>query len=698
MKRTVYCGFLRESHIGTEQTCCGWVLTKRDMGGVIFVDLRDREGVLQVVFDAQNLTEEGFAAAESLRSQSVIAVTGNVRQRDEETYNPKIETGTVELAATSIEVLSQADTLPFSLDENVQVREELRLKYRFLDLRRPQMIDNLRYRHAVQKATQDYLDNEGFICVETPMLAKSTPEGAREYLVPSRVHPGSFYALPQSPQIFKQLLMVGGIDKYYQVARCFRDEDLRADRQPEFTQVDMELSFIDQEDILVHLEKLFKHIFREVKGLDITEPFTRMTWHQAMDIYGSDKPDLRFDLPIVELTELASTCSFSVFRNVVDKGGVVRAINAKGCADFTRTTIENLTEKAVSYGAKGMAWIAVRPDGEIYSILTKYFKKEEMDAILAAMKAEPGDFIFFCADKLSVVRKTLGALRLDVADILGLRDKNAYKFLIVTDFPQFEYSEEENRYVATHHPFTMPYPEDVQYLISAPEKVRAQAYDVVLNGIELGSGSIRIHDKDIQQKMFEALGFDDEQIQDRFGFMVNAFKYGTPPHGGFAFGLDRIVMLMVGADSLREVIAFPKIKDASCPMTEAPQMVDSAQLEILGLGKALEAAGAGAGEAGGKAKKAEPVIDIDNIANLARLSVTAQEKAAFAEDMQSIIGFANQLSEIDTEGIPVTAHVVPMKNVFREDIPQNEFDRDELLAAAPTRADGYVTVPRVVEG
>ena len=697
MKRTVYCGFMREEHIGTEQTCCGWVLTKRDMGGVIFIDLRDREGVLQVVFDAQNLSEEDFAIAESLRSQSVIAVKGNVRKRDEETYNPKIATGTVELVATSAELLSQAEALPFSLDENVQVREDLRLKFRFLDLRRPQMIDNLRFRHAVQKATQDYLDGEGFISVETPMLAKSTPEGAREYLVPSRVHPGSFYALPQSPQIFKQLLMVGGIDKYYQVARCFRDEDLRADRQPEFTQVDMEMSFVDQEDILVHLEKLFKYIFKTVKGIEFEGAFPRMTWHEAMDKYGSDKPDLRFGLEIVDLTELASKCSFSVFRNVVDKGGVVRAINAKGCADFTRTTIENLTEKAVSYGAKGMAWIAVRPDGEIYSILTKYFKKEEMDAILKEMDAKPGDFIFFCADKLSVVRRTLGNLRLDVGDMLGLRNKDDYKFLIVTDFPQFEYSEEENRYVATHHPFTMPYPEDVQYLLNAPEKVRAQAYDIVLNGIELGSGSVRIHDKSVQQTMFEALGFDEEQIETRFGFMVNAFKYGTPPHAGFAFGLDRIVMLMVGADSLREVIAFPKNKDASCPMTEAPQAVDAAQLEILGLGKALEMAGMAGGEAAAVAKKAEPTIDIDNIANLARLSITAEEKKAFAEDMKSIIGFANQLSEIDTDGVDATAHVVPMYNVFRADVAKNDFDREELLAAAPTKADGYVTVPRVVE-
>lgn len=699
MKRTIYCGLLRDSHKGTRQTCCGWVLTKRDMGGIIFLDLRDREGVLQVVCDARLLSGSDFAVAESLKNQSVISVSGIIRQRDEETYNPKIDTGTVELAADSLELISAADPLPYSLDDSITVNEELRLKYRFLDIRRPQMINNLRYRYSVQKAAQDYLDSQGFICVETPMLCKSTPEGAREYLVPSRVHPGSFYALPQSPQIYKQLLMVGGIDRYYQVARCFRDEDLRADRQPEFTQVDMEMSFVEQEDVLVHLEKLFKYIFKTVKGMEIKDAFPRMTWTEAMDVYGSDKPDIRFGLPIVDLTELARSCSFSVFRNVCDNGGVVRAINVKGKSDFTRTEIENLTEKAISYGAKGMAWIAVRPDGEIYSILTKYFKKEEMDAILSAVGAQPGDFILFCADKLSTVRRTLGSLRLDIGDMLGLRDKNDYKFLIITDFPQFEYSEEEQRYVATHHPFTMPYPEDVQYLVNAPEKVRAQAYDFVLNGIELGSGSVRIHNRDVQKKMFEALGFSDEEIERRFGFMVNAFRYGTPPHAGFAFGLDRIVMLMVGADSLRDVIAFPKIKDASCPMTETPTPVDMKQLEILGLSGLFE--NKDEESANGKDKKSKkrtPEIDVDNIANLARLSFDDEEKKALAADMSSIIGFADSLADVDTEGIKPAAHIVPMSNVFRDDIPESKFERDELLAAAKTTAEGYVTVPRVVEG
>lgn len=698
MKRTVYCGLMRESHIGSVQTCCGWVLTKRDMGGIIFVDLRDREGILQVVFDGKNLSSEEFAIVESLKNQSVICVTGKVRLRDEETFNSRLETGTVELVAERVELLCQADPLPFNPDDSVAVREDLRLKYRFIDLRRKKMFDTLKYRADVQKAAQDFLDAEGFINVETPMLCKSTPEGARDYLVPSRVHPGTFYALPQSPQIFKQLLMVGGIDKYYQVARCFRDEDLRADRQPEFTQVDIEMSFVEQEDVLDYIERLFKFIFKRMKNVDMTEAFPRMTWTYAMDVYGSDKPDIRFDLPIVDITPLAAKCSFSVFRSVCDKGGVVRAINIKGKHDFTRTEIEGLTESAISYGAKGMAWISLRPDGEVYSVLTKFFKKEEMDSILAALDAKPGDFIIFCADKLATVRRTLGALRLEIGDMLGLRKKDDYKFLIITDFPQFEYSEEENRYVATHHPFTMPYPEDVQYLKTAPEKVRAQAYDFVLNGIELGSGSVRIHRQDIQTVMFEALGFSDEQIEERFGFMVNAFRYGTPPHAGFAFGLDRFVMLMVGADSLRDVIAFPKIKDASCPMTDAPTAVDAAQLEVLGLNKALEGAGE-TGKANIKAtkKKVTPTVDVANIANLARLSLSEEEKAKAAEDMNSIVAFANSLSELDTEGIEASAYVVPLKNVMREDVCESNFDREELLSNAKTKADGYVTVPRVVE-
>lgn len=696
MNRTQYCGALRESDIGRTVTVCGWVLTKRDMGGVVFVDLRDREGTLQVVFDAGRLSAGEFETADRLKNQSVIEVTGVIRRRGEETYNPKLITGTIELAADAITLLSAADTIPFALDGDTDVREDLRLKYRFLDLRRPQMYRNLKFRHDLVRVTRDYLDNDGFLEVETPMLMKSTPEGARDYLVPSRVHQGMFYALPQSPQIYKQLLMVGGIDKYYQVARCFRDEDLRADRQPEFTQVDMELSFVNQEDVLQHLERLFKHIMKTLMHEEITEPFERITWTQSMDWYGSDKPDLRFGLKIIDLTEIARTCSFAVFRSVVDKGGIVRAINVPGGASFTRTQIEELTAKAQSYGAKGMAWIAIRPGGEIYSVLTKYFKESEIQDIIAAMDAKEGDFILFCADKLANVRRVLGGLRLDIADMLGVRDTGEYKFLFVTDFPQFEYSEDEKRWVATHHPFTMPYEEDVQYLFTDPGRVRAQAYDVVLNGIELGSGSVRIHRQDIQTKMFEALGFTDEQIQERFGFMVNAFRYGTPPHAGFAFGLDRLTMQLLGVESLREVIAFPKIKDASCLMTGAPNVVDEEQLKVLGisLGEGVEGRPLAAAKA---KKKAAPTINVENVANLARLSLTEEEKASMPGEMSAIIDFANQLAELDTEDVPITAHVVLISNVFREDVPTNQPDRDALLANAPTKADGYFTVPRVVE-
>jgi aspartyl-tRNA synthetase len=690
MMRTDYCGALRDKDMGRTVTAAGWVQTKRDMGGVIFIDLGDREGRLQVVFDLQNLSPADFSAAERLHNQSVIRVTGLIRKRSADTYNPRLETGTIELMAQQLTVLSQAAPLPFDPSENLPVREDLRLRYRYLDLRRPALYQNLRTRHQLVRIVEEYLDREGFLNVETPMLCKSTPEGARDYLVPSRVHPGSFYALPQSPQIYKQLLMVGGIDRYYQIARCFRDEDLRADRQPEFTQVDMEMSFVEQEDIFVHLEKLFKHIMREMKGLDIREPFIRMTWQQAMDVYGSDKPDLRFGLPIVDLTEIARSCSFSVFRRVADAGGVVRAICVPGGNDFTRSVIDELTRKAQSYGAKGMAWIALRPDGEVYSILTKYFSEADITAIIRAVDAKPGDFILFCADKLATVRRVLGSLRLDLGDLLGLRDKQVYKFLFVTDFPQFEWSEEEKRWVATHHPFTMPYPEDLPYLQSDPARVRAQAYDVVLNGTELGSGSIRIHDRQVQQQMFAALGFSEEEIQDRFGFMVNAFQYGTPPHGGFAFGLDRLTMLLCGADSLREVVAFPKIKDASDPMTSAPTTVSPDQLEVLGL---LEGFKQEHLSAAAEKKKNADRIDIERVANLARLSLTDEERRTLPDQMGEIIAFADQLAALDTTDVPITAHLVPLRNVFREDTPEQIFTRDEMLQNAPTSDGIYMTVP-----
>ena len=693
MKRTSYCGALRETNVNQIHTVMGWVQNKRDMGGVIFIDLRDREGILQVVFDGRNLTPAAFAAAEALKLESVIAVEGPLRIRGEETYNPKLVTGTIELAAKKLEVLSEAAALPFSMSEAGNVREELRLQYRFLDLRRPKLLNNLKFRHRLTKLIHDYLDGQGFLQVETPMLTKSTPEGARDYLVPSRVHQGMFYALPQSPQIFKQLLMVGGVDKYYQIARCFRDEDLRADRQPEFTQVDMELSFVDQEDILEHLEKMFKHLFREALGVEFQEPFPRLTWQQAMDRYGSDKPDLRFGLPIVDLTQQLKGCGFSVFRKAIDEGGMVRAVNVKGHGNFTRSAIEELTEKALKLGAKGMAWIALKDDGEPYSILTKYFSQEEFQSLLDAVDGKPGDFILFCADQFSTVCRTLGGLRLELADMLGLRKPGDYRFLIVTDFPEFEYSQEEGRYLATHHPFTMPYPEDIPYLLSDPERVRAQAYDVVLNGVELGSGSMRIHQKDVQRKMFEALGFSEEQIQERFGFMVNAFQYGTPPHGGFAFGLDRLAMQMLEAESLRDVIAFPKNKDAVCPMTQAPNVVDPHQLEVLGLAALLSKEGTGKAVQ----KRQRPKIDVENVANLSKLLLSPEEKEAAAKDMEEIVEFANQLQAIDTENIPAAAHTAKLTNVFREDIPQTSCPRELLLENAPEQHDGCVFVPQVVE-
>lgn len=486
MKRTHYCGELTEEEVGKRVTVCGWVQTKRDMGGVIFIDLRDREGTLQTVFDARLLTEEDFKLAEGVRNQSVVQITGIMRIRDEETYNPRLKTGTIELAAESIFLLSEAAPLPFPMEDGFPVREELRLKYRYLDLRRPCVQENLRFRSRWQSVIRRFLEKEGFIEVETPMLTKSTPEGARDYLVPSRVHPGEFYALPQSPQLFKQLLMVGGLDKYYQFARCFRDEDLRADRQPEFTQVDMELSFAEQEDILRHLEKLFKELFKECMGMELPA-FKRMTWLEAMELYGSDKPDLRFDMPIYELSDIAQNCSFSLFRQAVQAGGKLRALCVKGGASYSRTQIEELTQNALSLGAKGMAWISVQSDGSYYSILTKFMSRDELNEIALRVKAEPGDFILFCADSLETVRRVLGGLRLEIARELKLIAPDRFEFLIVTDFPQFEYSHEEKRYISAHHPFTMPREEDIDKLKSEPEKVRAQAYDVVLNGVELGA-------------------------------------------------------------------------------------------------------------------------------------------------------------------------------------------------------------------
>lgn len=685
MKRTHYCGSLRASDIGAAASVCGWVVAKRDMGGVIFIDLRDREGVLQTVFDLKNLTQEQFRIAQGLKNQSVVCIDGVMRRRDAQTYNPKIETGEVELEAHGVQLLSAAAPLPFS-PEDETVREEMRLKYRYLDLRSTRMQRNLKFRYQVQKAAQEYLDADGFLFVETPILTKSTPEGARDYLVPSRVHHGSFYALPQSPQIFKQLLMVGGIDKYYQVARCFRDEDLRADRQMEFTQVDMEMSFVTQEDVLAHLQRLFAHIFRRTMGFELAEPFERMTWQHAMDTYGSDKPDLRFDMPIVDVTDIAADSRFSVFSRVVASGGVVRAINARGCAGFSRAVIEQLTQKAVALGAKGMAWILIKPDGEINSILPKYFTRDQFDALLARLSAQPGDFILFCADTLEIVRRVLGGLRLELGDLLGLRRPDVFKFLFVTDFPEFEYAPEENRYVAMHHPFTMPYPEDLQYIKTDPAKVRAQAYDVVLNGTELGSGSIRIHQSDVQQKMFEALGFSPEEIEQRFGFMVHAFAYGTPPHGGFAFGLDRLTMLLLGESSLREVIAFPKNKDAVCPMTQAPTPVDDAQLRVLDLHTGQQ-----------EPVKKPQLQGIERVALLARIALSQQEKDEMGQRLESVISFADQLAGFSAAPAGSAAQDgACIKNVWRCDEVRPSYAPQELLENAPAKMDGYVCVPHAI--
>lgn len=694
MRRTDYCGRLRESDIGRDVVVCGWVLNKRDMGGVIFLDLVDRTGTLQIVSNVESAAPETFRTVEDVRLQSVVEISGKLTLRDPETVNPKIETGTVEVACEQITVLSSAGTMPFSTDDIGNIREDLRLRYRYLDLRRPRMQRNIRLRHRVAALIRTFMDEHEFIEVETPILTKSTPEGARDYLVPSRVHPGEFYALPQSPQIFKQLLMVGGVDRYYQIARCFRDEDLRADRQPEFTQLDLEMSFVERDDVLDLLEDCFKYVMRQVTDQTFDEPFLRLTWQEAMDRFGSDKPDLRFGLEIVDLTDRLGQSGFTVFDNAVAKGGVVRAIRIPGRSDLPRGEIDSLTKFAIENGARGMAWIAYRPDGEIYSILTKFISEEKLKAALDDLGAVPGDFIVFGADDIKNVRKTLGALRLELGNRLDLRDPKDFRFLIVTDFPMFEYDEEAGRYVAQHHPFTMPFPDDIPLLLSDPAAVRSQAYDVVLNGTELGSGSIRIHDANVQRQVFTALGLSDETIEARFGFMLRAFGYGTPPHGGFAFGLDRLVMLILGESSLREVIAFPKIKDASDPMTGAPGPVDREQLDELNLslaGKALEKVTASTQNA------RVSTFDIDKAARLARITLSEKEKISFRKDMEKIIDFASELEAIDTGNIPGTASILDIENVFQdESITVEAVSADELLSNAKAIKDGHFFVPEVL--
>ena len=581
-KRSCMCGLVNETMTGENVTVMGWVQRRRDLGQLIFIALRDRTGIVQVVIDG-NSEEEIFKKAETVRSEYVLAVTGKVALRTEENINESMKTGMIEIIAEQMKILSESDTPPFQVEDNINVNDELRLKYRYLDLRRPSIFKNIQLRHNVVKTVRDFLSDEGFLEIETPMLQKSTPEGARDYLVPSRVHPGSFYALPQSPQLFKQLLMVSGVDRYYQIARCFRDEDLRADRQPEFTQIDMELSFIDIDDIMDVNERLIKKVFKEILGVDVKTPFRRMTWREGMDRFGSDKPDLRFGMELKNITEVVKDTEFVVFKNAIANGGSVRAINAEGCGHFPRKQIDSLVEFVKTYKAKGLAWIVINDDGSIKSQIAKFFTEEKMAEIVKAMDGKPGDLILICADKDKVVFDSLGALRLELAKRLNLTKPDDYNFLWITEFPMFEWDEEENRWTAEHHPFTSPMDEDLPLLDTDPGKCRAKAYDMVLNGVELGGGSIRIHRRDIQNKIFNLLGFTDEQAQERFGFLLDAFKYGVPPHGGLAFGLDRMVMLMAGATTIRDVIAFPKVKDASCLLTNAPDVVDEKQLEELSI-------------------------------------------------------------------------------------------------------------------
>ena len=582
LKRSHRCTEVTTANIGQEVTVMGWVQKSRNKGGIIFVDLRDRSGILQIIFEESDCGAESFAKAEKLRSEFVIAVTGRVEARSGG-VNENLATGAIEVRAESLRILSESETPPFPIEENSKTKEELRLKYRYLDLRRPDIQRNLILRSKIAILTRQFLAEEGFLEIETPTLIKSTPEGARDYLVPSRVHPGSFYALPQSPQLFKQLLMCSGYDRYFQLARCYRDEDLRADRQPEFTQIDMELSFVDVEDVLDVNERLLHKLFKELLNVEIPLPIQRMTWQEAMDRFGSDKPDLRFGMELKNVSEVVKDCDFVVFKNALENGGSVRGINAEGEGGMPRKKIDALVEFAKGYGAKGLAYIAIHEDGSLKSSFAKFMTEEQMDALVKAMDGKPGDLLLFAADKNKVVWDVLGALRLEIARQKDLLKKDDFKFLWVTEFPLLEYSEEENRYVAMHHPFTMPMEEDWPMIDTNPGAVRAKAYDIVLNGTELGGGSVRIHQSDIQSKMFEVLGFTPERAQDQFGFLLEAFKYGVPPHAGLAYGLDRVAMLMGGCDSIREVIAFPKVKDASCMMTEAPTPVDPKQLKELGI-------------------------------------------------------------------------------------------------------------------
>ena len=582
LKRTHRCAELSAANIGETVTIMGWVQKNRNKGGLVFVDVRDRSGIIQVVCEEGKTDAALIEKAAKLRSEYVVAVVGKVEKRSG-AVNENLATGEIEVIPEELRVLSESETPPFPIEENSKTKEELRLKYRYLDLRRPDMQKNLMMRSKVATLTRQFLADEGFMEIETPILIGSTPEGARDYLVPSRIHHGHFYALPQSPQLFKQILMCSGCDRYFQIAKCFRDEDLRADRQPEFTQIDMELSFVDVDDVIDVNERLLAKLFKEVLGEEVTLPIPRMTWQEAMDRYGSDKPDIRFGMELQDVTEVVKDCEFVVFKGAIEQGGTVRGINAKGQGSMPRKKIDKLVSFAKDYGAKGLAYIAIQEDGTVKSSFGKFMKEEEMDALIQAMGGENGDLLLFAADKNKVVWAVLGALRLELARQMELLDKSEYKFLWVTEFPLLEWSDEEERFMAMHHPFTMPMEEDLQYIDSDPGRVRAKAYDIVLNGNEIGGGSIRIFNPEIQSKMFEVLGFTPEQAQEQFGFLLTAFKYGVPPHAGLAYGLDRMVMLMAKEDSIRDVIAFPKVKDASDLMTEAPTMVDEKQLAELGI-------------------------------------------------------------------------------------------------------------------
>ncbi|RGU34275.1 aspartate--tRNA ligase [Ruminococcus sp. AF17-22AC] len=583
LHRTCRCAEVTKEMVGSKVTLMGWVQKARNKGGIVFVDLRDRSGIMQLIFENGNIDEEGFEKAGKLRSEFVIAVTGTVENRGG-AVNENLATGAMELRAESLRILAESDVPPFPIEENSKTKDEIRLKYRYLDLRRPDLQRNIMLKSKVAQLTRKFFTEEGFLEIETPMLGKSTPEGARDYLVPSRIHPGSFYGLPQSPQLYKQLLMCSGYDRYIQIARCFRDEDLRADRQPEFTQIDMELSFVDVDDVIDVNERFLAYLFKEVLDVDVKLPIQRITWQEAMDRFGSDKPDMRFGIELHDVSEVVRDCDFVVFKSALENGGSVRGINAEGQGGMPRKKIDKLVEFAKSYGAKGLAYIAIAEDGTRKSSFAKFMTDEEMDALVGAMEGKPGDLLLFAADKNKVVYDVLGALRVELAKQMDLLDKNEYRFVWVTEFPLLEWNEEENRYTAMHHPFTMLMDEDIPLIESGDlGKIRAKAYDIVLNGNEIGGGSVRIHQNDIQEKMFEMLGFTREAAYEQFGFLLNAFKYGVPPHAGLAYGLDRLVMLMAKVDSIRDVIAFPKVKDASCLMTESPSRVSEQQLKELGL-------------------------------------------------------------------------------------------------------------------